>query len=52
MTMKKLENVEPAYAQHKVNEIDARLSAIDDEKKALTEKRRLYAPHLPKKSSD
>ena len=50
--MKKLENVEPAYAVHKVNEIDARIAAIDEEKKALTEKRKMYAPHLPKKSSD
>lgn len=49
---KKLENVDPGYATHKVNEIDARLAALDDEKKALTEKRKLYAPHLPKKAND
>lgn len=47
---KQLENVEPAYALHKVNEIDARLAAIETEKKALTEKRKLYTPHLPKKT--
>lgn len=49
---KQLESMEPAYALHKVTEIDARLKAIDVEKKALTEKRKLYAPHLPKKSDD
>lgn len=50
--MKKLENVEPAYALHKVNEIDARLAALEDEKKTLTERRKLYAPHLPKKTPE
>lgn len=50
--VKKLENIEPAYAQVKTAEIDARLSAIDEEKKQLTEKRKLYAPHLPKKNND
>jgi hypothetical protein len=49
---KQLENVEPAYAAHKVAEIDARLKDVEATKKALTEKRKLYAPHLPKKSDD
>lgn len=44
------QNVEPGYALHKVTEIDARLKAIDVEKKTLTEKRRQLTPFLPKKS--
>lgn len=51
MTKKQLENVEPAYAQHKVNAIDTELSEIADRKKALDEQRKLYAPHLPKKTA-
>lgn len=48
---KKLENVEPAYAQHKVNAIDTELAGLADRKKALDEQRKLYAPHLPKKTA-
>jgi len=42
------QNVDPDYAVHKINEIDARLAAIDAEKKGLTEKRKQIAPFLPK----
>lgn len=47
---KQLESMDAAYAVIKVRQIDERLSEIDAEKKSLTEKRKLYAPHLPKKS--
>lgn len=46
------QNVDPGYAVHKVTDIDARLKAIDEEKKSLTEKRKQLAPFLPKKSND
>ena len=49
MAQKKLENVEPAYAVHQVDSIDARLQALEAEKASLTDKRKLYAPHVPKK---
>lgn len=49
--VKKLTNVEPAYAQVKVDGIDARLEAIEVERKELAEQRKLYAPHVPKKST-
>lgn len=49
--VKKLENVEPAYASVKVAGIDQRLADIEVEKKELAEQRKLYAPHLPKKST-
>lgn len=51
MAQKKLTNVEPAYAGVKVAEIDARLEALDAEKVSLNERRKLYAPHVPKKST-
>jgi hypothetical protein len=48
---KQLENVEPAYAAHKVSEIDTELAQIAARKKQLTETRKLYAPHLPKRAT-
>lgn len=50
--VKKLNDVEPAYAQHKVNAIDTELAQIADRKKELDEQRKLYAPHLPKKTAN
>lgn len=41
------QNVDPAYALHKVSEIDARLAAISAESKTLREKRKQLAPFLP-----
>ena len=32
-------------------QVDARLAALDDERATLTERRKLFAPHLPKKPS-
>lgn len=49
--VKKLENVEPAYAQAQVDGIDARLEAIEVEKKELAERRKLFVGHLPKKTT-
>jgi len=49
--MASLNNVEPAYAVHVVSDIDARLKALDAEKKKLTERRKQFAPFLPKKQT-
>lgn len=49
--MGKPENIEPAYAGVKVAEIDARLADLEAEKKSLTEKRKLYASAVPKRTA-
>lgn len=48
---KHIPSMDENYAVLKVTDIDDRLNAIDEEKKALTEKRKLYAAHLPRKST-
>lgn len=45
---KSIPNVEAAYADVKVADIDARLDAIKTETAELTERRKLYAPHVTK----
>lgn len=44
------QNVEPAYAAHKVAQIDAEIAASKDRTKVLTEQRKQLAAFLPKKS--
>jgi multidrug resistance efflux pump len=49
MTMAKLENVDPTYAQHRTNEADAAIEAAKATIKDNEAKKKLYAPFLPKK---
>jgi hypothetical protein len=48
---KKLNDVEPAYADLKVAQIDAELASNKARDAELTEKRKLYAPHITKRTS-
>jgi hypothetical protein len=49
--VKSIEHIEAAYADKKVAEIDATIEADKAEIKALTEKRKMYAPHMTKRKS-
>jgi hypothetical protein len=48
---KKLNDVEPAYADLKVAQIDAEIAANAERDAELKEKRKLYAPHVTKRTS-
>lgn len=49
--VKKLSNVEPAYADVQVAGIDSRLEALEAERVELNERRKLFAPHVTKRAS-
>lgn len=48
MGIASLSEIEPAYAQRQVDEIDARLAAIKDETKKLQDRRKALAPFVKK----
>lgn len=45
---KVIDHVDPAYALVQVRRIDEAISNHKEEIKRLTERRRVFAPHLPK----
>ena len=45
------QKIEAAYADSKVAQIDERLSALKQETADLTERRKVYAPHVTKRSA-
>ncbi len=48
---KKLASMDEAYANVRVARIDSRLEEIKAEAAELTEKRKLYAPHMTKRTA-
>lgn len=47
--MKKLENVDPTYADLRVAEADAAIASHREEIKRLEERKKLFVPHVSKK---